>query len=213
MPKIASHNPDFPRNQFPTTTPHYLHGLEARKSFIPLAFQVVSPFDYRVALLPHALVMHINPSTLSEQHSKKIERVQTLGGWVEFHWGDNLSDISADGSTGSFLNIQTGLSSFNPRETIAHSRFRDLSDLYHHDGSVYDPYGNIVLQGNIMLMYDRGIYIGSFRNFSFEISDAAPYNLTYSWTFKVEHTIMSIPGSFRTSGYQTPTFQSQNTLA
>lgn len=177
-----------------------------------MAFQVVSPFDHRLAIMPHALVMHVNPSSLSIASTKKIERVQTLGGVVEFHWGDDLDTISADGATGAFLNIQTGLTSFDARQTIAHSRFRSLVELYHHDGSIYDPYGTIVLQGNIMMMWDRGVYVGSFRNLSYEVSDGAPYSMTYSFTFKVERTIQSIPFSTVNSVVATPTFQSQNTL-
>ena len=40
---------------------------------------------------PHALVMHVNPSNFNESYTKKIERIQTRGGFVEQHWGDELS--------------------------------------------------------------------------------------------------------------------------
>jgi hypothetical protein len=198
MPHIPSANPDFDELQVPSESPNYTHGLghglEQRKTFIPMAFQVTSPFNSRRVLLPHALVMHINPQNFAENHVKKVERIQTRGGYVEQHWGDELTDINADGSTGSFMNIYTGLSSVLRQKTIAWDRYRDLHDLYRNNGSVYDPYGNIVLQGNIMLMYDRGIYLGYFRSFDTEENDDQPFAFRVSWTFKVEEEVMKIPG-------------------
>jgi hypothetical protein len=179
-----------------------------------MAFQVTSPFNRRLALMPHALVMHVNPSNFSETPTKKIERIQTRGGFVEQHWGDELTEISADGSTGAFVNLYTGLSSILRQRTIAWDRYRDLLDLYYNNGSVYDPFGNIVLQGNIMLMYDKGTYIGYFTNFSVEESGDSPFTFALSWTFKVEETIFQLPivngqGSYTTPQFA-PQFQGQN---
>lgn len=211
MPRIPSANPDFTANNAPTLNPVNRHGLDSRKSFVPMAFQVTSPFEHRLALLPTALVMHVNPSNLSMNYTKKVERIQTRGGFVEQHWGDDLDEISADGSTGGFMNIRTGLAAVMRRRTIQYSRFRDLYDLYRNNGSVHDPYGNIVLQGAIMLMWDRGTYIGTFRQFEVEETDDSPYAFKLSWTFKVEDTILQLrPGSGGIGG--PPAFQSQNAL-
>jgi len=198
MPKgnriIKSPNPDSQGITAPMRQPPYAHGAVSRRGPIPMAFQVTSPFDPLKALLPHALVMHINPSSMSETHTKKIERIQTKGGFVEQHWPDDLSELSADGSTGAFMNLYTGSTSVLRQRTIAWDRFRDLYDLYHNNGSVYDPYGNIVLQGNIMLMYDRGTYIGYFRSFDFEETEESPFAFRVNWSFKVQQTIVKLPG-------------------
>jgi len=194
MPRIPSANPNFDQLQVPTENPNYTHGLEKRKTYIPMAFQVTSPFNSRRALLPHALVMHVNPQNYSENHVKRVERIQTRGGFVEQHWGDELTEINGDGSTGAFMNIYTGLSSVLRQKTIAWDRYRDLHDLYRNNGSVYDPYGSIVLQGHIMLMYDRGTYIGYFQSLDVQESDDQPFAFQVSWTFKVEEEIMKIPG-------------------
>ena len=217
---FRSANPDFDVLEGPSETPDYKHGLVQRKSFIPMAFQVTSPFNSRRALLPHALVMHINPQNYSENHTKKVERFQTRGGFVEQHWGDELTDISADGSTGAFMNLYTGLSSVLRHRTIAWDRYRDLQDLYRNNGSVYDPYGNIVLQGKIMLMYDRGTYLGGFRNFEMEETDDQPYSFRISWSFRVEEELMKIPdlstnpasrGTYTSlANIKGPAFQGQN---
>src|SRR5512137_533397 len=212
---IWSANPDFKPLTGPSTEYGYVHGAERRQGPVPLAFQVTSPFDRRRALLPHALVMHVNPANLNENFNKKIEKIQTRGGWVEQHWFDELTDMSADGSTGAFMNVYTGLSSVLRQRTIAWDRYRDLYDLFHNNGSVYDPYGAIVLQGNILLMYDRGIYIGTFRSFDVEETDDSPFAFKISWSFKVEETILKMPGYIadRTgAAYPIPDMQQRNSL-
>lgn len=192
MPTIPSANPNFQKVPTPGTETGYLHPLERKKGGIPLAFQITSPFDRRRVLLPHALVMHVNPASLNETHNKKIERFQTRGGWVEQHWGDELLEMSADGSTGAFVNLYTGLSSVLRQRTIAWDRYRDLYDLYHNNGALYDPFGNLVLSGHILLMYDRGTYLGRFRSFDVQETDQSPFAFTLSWSFKVEHTILQM---------------------
>ena len=217
MPHIPSANPDSDLLQVPSENPNYSHGLEQRKTFIPMAFQITSPFNSRRVLLPHALVMHINPQNYSENHTKKLERIQTRGGFVEQHWGDDLTDINEDGSTGAFMNVYTGLSSVLRHKTIAWDRYRDLHDLYRNNGSVYDPYGNVVLQGNVMLMYDRGTYLGYFRTFEVEETDDQPFVFRVSWSFKVEEELMKIPGLGTnptargvSNHFNVPNFQEQN---
>lgn len=193
MAYIRSANPANFQAVDSSGVPTYTHGADTRKHYVPLAFQVTSPYNWEKVLLPHALVLHVNPMSFNETFSKKIERIQTRGGFVEQHWGDDLTEISVDQSTGAFVNLYTGLSSILRQRTIAWDKYRDLLDLYHNNGSVYDPYGNIVLQGWIMLMYDRGTYIGTFRNFSMEETDESPFAFKLNWTFKVEHTIQMIP--------------------
>lgn len=200
-------------NFVPLTTPgppNYVHGADTRNHYIPLAFQVTSPYDMNKALLPHALIMHVNPSSFAESFNKKLERIQTLGGFVEQHWGDDLSEISGDQSTGAFINLYTGLSSVLRQRTIAWDRYQDLYDLYRNNGSIYDPYGNIVLQGWLLLIYDRGTFVGTFRSFSREETDDSPFAFKLSWSFKVEKIIQQIPQNSIPINQRSVAFQSQN---
>jgi hypothetical protein len=192
-PIIKSPNPDFDPIDKPTSRINYTHPASKKTGFIPMAFQITSPFDRTVALLPHALILHANPSSLNPTFNKKKEVIQTRGGFVEQHWDDELDEMSADGSTGAFLNLYTGLSSVLRQRTIAWDRFRDLVDLFHNNGSVYDPYGSIVLQGNVMLLYDQGSYIGYFKSFSVDETGDKPFTFQLSWSFKVQETIMKVP--------------------
>lgn len=221
---IRSPNPDAAPMGQPSNQPPYFHPAEARRGAIPMAFQITSPFDRTLALLPHALVLHVNPSSLSEAHVKKVERFTTRGGYVEQHWGDDLTEISADASTGAFVNFVTGLTSVLRQQTIAWDRYRDLHDLFLNNGSVRDPYGAIVLQGHVMILYDRGTYIGTFRAFDVEETEESPFAFKLTWSFKVEETILKIPGVTRSStevgtvsqasplgtGTVGPNFQTQN---
>jgi hypothetical protein len=160
----------------------------------------------------------VNPASFNEAHTKKIERIQTRGGFVEQHWGDELSQISCDGSTAAFVNLYTGTSSVLRQQTIAWDRYRDLHDLYRNNGDVYDPYGNIVLRGNVMLMYDKGVYIGYFSTFSSEETDGSPFTFSLSWEFKVELALLQLPGTLGNTGVGTtqnmvgvyPQFQGTN---
>lgn len=212
MPYIRSAN----QSQFaPLSAPGpaaYEHSADTRKNYLPLAFQVTSPYDASKVLLPHALLAHVNPSNFAESFSKRVERIQTRGGFVEQHWGDELAEISVDQSTGAFINMHTGLSSLLRQRTIAWDRYRDLYDLFHNNGLVYDPFGNVVLQGWIMLMYDRGTYIGSFRTFSVEETEDSPFAFKISWTFKVEKVIQKIPlpMSANPPTRRSPTLQTQS---
>ncbi len=209
MPRIPSANADFQRVGVPGEETGYVHPAQRRKGPVPLAFQVTSPLNRLRVLMPHALVMHVNPSSLSETHMQKIERFQTRGGWVEQHWGNELTEVSADQTTGAFMNIYTGLTSVLRRQTIAWDRYRDLHDLYKNNGSLIDPAGSIVLQGHVMLMYDRGTFLGTFRTFEVGEADDSPFAFKLSWTFKIEHTILlmaNVPGP----AVRPPTFQSQN---
>jgi hypothetical protein len=194
----------------PLDKPNYVHGVDTRKNYIPLAFQVTSPYDVNKVLLPHALISHVNPSNFSESFNKKVERAPTRGGYVEWHWSDDLTEISVDQSTGAFINLYTGLSSVLRQRTIAWDRYRDLYDLYRNNGSVYNPEGAIVLQGWILLMFDRGTYIGTFRNFSVEETDDSPFAFKLSWTFKVERIIHQIPKNSQLIIPRSVSFQSSN---
>lgn len=214
MPRIPSPNQDFQRVTVPGNDPGYFHPVDNRPSTrpVPMAFQVTSPFDHHRVLLPHALVLHVNPISLQETNNQKVERFQTRGGFVEQHWGHELIEISADASTGAFMNIRTGLTSVLRQRTIAWDRFRDLHDLFRNNGSVYNPLGDIVLQGDIMLMYDRGTFLGTFRTFEWEESADTPFSFTLNWSFKVHHIIMSIDTFAGVPGIGAPEFQAINTV-
>lgn len=178
----------------------------------PVVFDIVDP-DRTTSLLPDdlKLVLHVNPTSMSWSYTKAIERTQTLGGYVEAHWGSVPSEVSIEGVTGGFVRLHTGLSSVTGptpssvgsvdlggtrRDSIAYDKFLDLLAFYHDNGSIYDTYGNIAYQGQILMVYDGGSWWGWFTTFNVTESSDKPYMFNFSIGFTVDretHRVRGVP--------------------
>jgi len=51
----------------------------------------------------------VNPSSISVNMSKIINRTQSMVGWIEEHWGDEIDTLTFTGSTAAFVNGRTNL--------------------------------------------------------------------------------------------------------
>ena len=166
----------------------------------PVIFDVVGT-DGVTSLLPDSLkmVLHVNPSTMSFQYQRVVERIQTKGGWVEQHWGESPMTINFDMATGGFMRLYTGLSNITGptsaggydaggtrRDTIAYDKFLDMLALFHNNGMVYDNAGKVVFAGCIRVLFDGDQFDGWFGSFS--VTDAAekPYQFTMTASFTVK---------------------------
>lgn len=165
----------------------------------PVVFDVIGP-DLETSLLPDDLkmVLHVNPSSMSVQHNRQVERIQTRGGFVEQHWGDSTSEISFEQATGGFMRLYAGLSNATSatyggtrRETIAYDKYLDLLALFHWNGSIFDARGNVVLQGILKLTFDGGVYLGWLSNLTVTESADKPYQFTLSSTFTVHKEVQT----------------------
>jgi len=165
----------------------------------PVIFDVVKG-DGETSLLPEGLkmVMHVNPRTMSLSYGKQTERTQTRGGFVEFHWGDAAEEITFESATGGFMRLYSGLSNITGgigtqgrRETIAYEKYLDMLALFHNNGSMYDPLGNIVVQGYIKMTFDGAVHIGWFDG-QFVITESAqkPYLFELSARFIMDREIL-----------------------
>lgn len=159
----------------------------------PVVFDILGP-DWSTSILPQGMrmVLHVNPSSMSIQYNRQVDRIQTRGGFVEQHWGDSTQEISFEQATGGFMRLYTGLSNItNPayggsrRETLAYDKYLDLLALFHSNGSVYDSRGNVVMQGILKCTFDGGVYLGWFNSFSVTESADKPYQFTLSSSFTV----------------------------
>ena len=188
------------------------------KGIRPVIFDIISP-DGVTSMLPEGtrLVLHVNPKSMSVNMTKQIERIQTMGGWVEQHWGDIPGEISFEVATGGFMRLYTGLSNVTGpthhddrlpanmraqdtggtrRETIAYDKYLDLLALFHCNGSVYDADGNIVTQGKIKISFDGHHFFGWFTTFTVQEEAEQPYQFNLSAAFTVEashHEMKSFP--------------------
>lgn len=177
----------------------------------PVVFDLLGP-DRVHSVLPDGLrlVLHVNPQSMQWSYQKTIGRTQTLGGWLETHWGANPTEINFNAVTGGFVRLYSGLSNITGpgpsnrlvqpnmqaqtvggtrRDTIAYDRFLDLLALYKNNGSIYDTYGNIALQGSVLMAYDGGAWNGWFTTFHVEEAAEKPYqfSLTAAFTVDQEH--------------------------
>ena len=129
---------------------------------------------------------------------QKTERIQTKGGWVEQHWGEEMDEISAAQSTGAFMNPVLGLTgeALLRRDSIGYDKFLDLVELYRNNGSVYDLSGKILFQGRIIINYASHLkskrFEGYFLNLSVNEIAEKPFAFELSWSFKVEKGETSI---------------------
>lgn len=167
----------------------------------PLVFDVLGP-DWATSVLPEGvrLVLHCNPSNLKVNRQRLVERTQTLGGFVEQHWGDSVIDVSADGTTGGFVRAFSGLSNATSsavsggsrRETIAYDKMLDLLALFHSNGAIYDASGNVALQGCIRMTFDEGVFVGWLNSFTITESADTPYRFTIGFAFTVHREEMAL---------------------
>lgn len=150
-------------------------------------------------------------------YTKVIDRQQTLGGFVESHWGEAPSDINFQAATGGFVRLFTGLSNITGptatnknilpttmqatstggtrRDTIAYDKYLDLLALFKNNGAIYDSFGQIALQGAIRVMFDGGAWDGWFDNFVVEENADRPYQFGLTAAFKVnseQHALRTI---------------------
>jgi hypothetical protein len=156
----------------------------------PVVFDILGP-DHETSILPEGLklVLHVNPSSMSVKYSRGVERIQTKGGWVEQHWGDQPQSMDFQAATGGFMRLYTGISNVTSpnltggtrRETLAYDTYLDLLALFHNNGSVYDASGQVALQGSIKVTFDGGVYLGWFEG-SFSVSESADKPFQFALT-------------------------------
>lgn len=173
----------------------------------PVIFDILAP-DQETSLLDLRdesrgdlrLVLWVNPRTMQFSYAKQTERVQTRGGWVEFHWGDSTEQITFEAATGGFMRLYTGLSNITGygsgtqgrRETMAYDKYLDLLALFHNNGAIFDVFGNIVLQGYIKMTFDGGSHIGWFDGpFTINETASTPFMFEMSTQFIIDREIMS----------------------
>lgn len=169
----------------------------------PFLFQIMSP-GTNEPMYPVVLALHANPETVEERMSKSKTVAMTRGGFIEWTWPDELDSITCQASTGAFIAPDAGLTaggdklssdstSFGRKGTIAWERQQDLLELFHNNGMVYNAFGEPVLRGRVMMIYDRGLFIGHFNTFSVDEDDSHAFSFQLNWEFTIEHVIYKFP--------------------
>lgn len=172
----------------------------SRQGKRPVIFDVLGP-DRETSILPEGIkmVLHVNPSSMSIKYTRKVERIQTKGGFVEQHWGDDTTGLDFEMATGGFMRLYTGLSNVTSpamtggtrRETLAYDSYLDMLALFHNNASIYDAAGQVALQGIIKVTFDSGVYFGWFDSFTPSESAEQPYQFALSASMVIDREIQS----------------------
>ncbi len=176
----------------PGTIPSPLPGVVQNDPRMSDANRLVMSFD---VLDPNQnsfgfpiLLLHVNPDNFGKKYAPIVTRDVTRGGYIEYHWGDVLDELSASGSTGAFISTRVGLANGNRRASIAFAKFQDFLALYRNNGMIYDDNGNIIFSGQIRILFDGNIYNGYFTTFNPAEDAENPFTFDLNWTFKVKTT-------------------------
>ena len=173
----------------------------------PFLFTVARPNSVE-PLYDVALALYVNPNNYEERMTKVKNVTMTYGGYVEFVWPDEFDSISASGSTGGFISPEYGLTAApsrvpgsagelsGRRGTLAYERFLDFVELFQNNGVIFDSNGMPAIRGRIIMLNDRGAFIGHFTSFNIEDEETVPFMLNVSWEFKVETTIYKISNPY-----------------
>lgn len=180
----------------------------------PFLFQVVAPGTNQ-PLYSYLLALHVNPEQLEERMAASKTVVPTRGGWIEYRWPNELTALTGGNTTGAFYSPSSGLSAGSDASqvggkargrqgTIAWERQEDLLDLFHNNGMVFDGNGEPAIRGRIMLIYDRGIYLGYFTTFDVTEDEDHAWSFSLNWEFMVEKTLYRFPANLGASGVSVP---------
>ena len=161
----------------------------------PVEFYITGPTG-RI-IVPHAMVLQVNPTELSPSFTRRVERTQTRGGWVEQDFGEELDQVSASFQSGAFINVTEGLAKKNPWDTFAFDRIMDFYELYRINGAIFDDRGRPIFRGTILMMFDTAVYIGYFTDLEMQWNAESPFSLNGSFNFKAERILWmlsTVPG-------------------
>lgn len=133
----------FQASQVPSTT-----GLGSRQGRIPSERTAVTGRKLVHWLVPEGPIvqMYCNPQEMRYDYSKNISSQRTKGGWILQYWGENLTTLSIQGTTGT-----SGIEGINV-----------LHDIYRNEQIAFDPYALFLAQKQSQDTYAGDIFgIGS----------------------------------------------------
>jgi hypothetical protein len=158
-------------------------------------------FDLDINNPPESLILLINPSNLDIKFQSKVteQRIRWSGsnnsGYVFQAHHDELDTISAEGISAMFISDK-GITRQERTLTLAYENFEHLLAMYKNNGINYNKKpGNSISPcmidsiGRVAMTYDGYIYRGSFLSFNSTETEEKPFNISFSFEFKVTQKI------------------------
>jgi len=147
---------------------------------------------------------YVNPRHITPQYTKSRTQIRTLGGWEIQHWGNELTTLTVQGTSGGMHRVNEGgvnrglhigdphtlvgdkdamIEQEGIRSSTAWKRLEQLRQIYQADHALR----NVEQPALWSLEYQGRVYVGSFSAFTGPEEDAdKPYMLAYSFAFVVE---------------------------
>jgi len=154
------------------------------------------------------LILLVNPKNLDMNWRKLIAREQTIGGYVEAHWGEDLDRISCSGvskpfkstdqsiiigATGEYKERDGGgavVEGALRRDTEGWKKHKELLEFYKINGTRQDETsGKVLTEEVIELRFSDWIFYGVFTDFRYSESALKPFLFDYSFSMEVYNTV------------------------
>jgi len=161
-------------------------------------------FELQIDQPPPALVLMINPSSLELRFSTKIseQRVRwndtDIPAYIFHAHHDELDSLSCSGKTAMFVSYEKGLTRVERTDTESFKNIETLLAFYRNNGTNRNPKPNKVSNpcliesiGRVVITYNGFVYKGHFLSFSWSENDSTPFNIDYSFDFKITNTFDS----------------------
>ena len=155
-------------------------------------------FELDIFNPPPPILLFINPETFDikwEAKSSENRVRQTdsndSGYIVQFHH-DELDVISASGHSAMFY-TDAGITAYDRVNSPAYNNIQQLVAYYRNNGKNLSrkpgKYSLIESVGRVILTYDDTVYKGSFESFSVTETEEKPFNLEFSFDYKITKEI------------------------
>jgi len=160
----------------------------------PASKQMV--FELDIVNPPPQLIILINPESLDIKFTPKVveNRVrwtnQKDSSYIFQVHHDELDILSASGQSAMFY-TDKGLTSTERKKTLGWENIQQLLAIYRNNGMIFNrkpgQRGTNVLEsvGRVLITYDEILYVGFFESFSLNEAAEKPFNLNFSFDFKV----------------------------
>ena len=167
-----------------------------RKNIKPMLFEL----DINSFVPP--LVLLINPSSLEIRYTPKVveQRVRWTNQNVPyiFHTHhDELDIMSCSGKSAMFISDK-GITRIDRVKTLAFENIENLIAMYKNNGTNRNKKPNSSINpctiesvGRVSISYDNFIYKGHFINLTISENDSSPFNLDFSFEFRISKTFDS----------------------
>jgi hypothetical protein len=177
--------------------------IRSQKAKKPMVFELDIEF---LKTPPEPLILLINPSSLEIKFTSKIteQRIRWTGystAYVFHAHHDELDVLSASGKSAMFMSSTKGLDRLGRTDTYTYKNVERLVAIYRNNGmnlnkkpgstSKCSPCA-IDSVGRVIIYYNDFVYKGHFTSFSVSENDTNPFNVDFTFEFKVTKTFSGL---------------------